>query len=85
MPHLLMPTNMANLAVTYRNKRWWPEAEALDVQVIETSKTKLRADYPDILASMTNVAFMLKSPSLINRTVPLIEDCYKLGLVVFNF
>ncbi|PVH92709.1 hypothetical protein DM02DRAFT_537436 [Periconia macrospinosa] len=76
---------MGNLAATYRNKRRWPEAEALEVQVIETSKTKLRADYPDMLASMNNVAFMLKSPSLINRTVSLIEDCYKLGLVVFNF
>ncbi|KAK4161917.1 kinesin light chain [Cladorrhinum sp. PSN259] len=34
----------------------WEEAEKLEVQVMEISKTKLGADYPDTLTSMANLA-----------------------------
>ncbi len=34
----------------------WEEAEKLDVQVMETRKTKLGADHPDTLTSMANLA-----------------------------
>ena len=36
-------TSMANLASTYRNQGRWKEAEKLEVQVMETRKTKLGA------------------------------------------
>ncbi|KAG9249446.1 uncharacterized protein F5Z01DRAFT_746111 [Emericellopsis atlantica] len=47
---------MGNLAATYRNQGRWEEAEALEVQVMETRKTKLGADHPDTLTSMANLA-----------------------------
>ena len=47
---------MANLASTYRNQGRWEEAEKLEVQVMETSKTKLGADRPDTLTSMASLA-----------------------------
>ncbi|KEY71651.1 hypothetical protein S7711_10241, partial [Stachybotrys chartarum IBT 7711] len=47
---------MANLASTYRNQGQWEETEKLDVQVMETRKTKLGADHPDTLTSMNNLA-----------------------------
>ena len=40
----------------YRNQGRWKEAEKFDVQVIETSKTKLGADHPSTLTSMANLA-----------------------------
>ncbi|KAF4615876.1 hypothetical protein G7Y89_g15240 [Cudoniella acicularis] len=43
-------TSMANLASTYRNQGRWDEAEELEVQVMETRKTKLGADHPDKFA-----------------------------------
>jgi hypothetical protein len=47
---------MANLASTYRDQGRWDEAEKLEVQVIETSKTKLGVDHPSTLTSMANLA-----------------------------
>ncbi|KAF2476755.1 TPR-like protein [Lindgomyces ingoldianus] len=47
---------MANLASTYRDQGRWKDAEELDVQVVETCKTKLGADHPNTLASMANLA-----------------------------
>jgi hypothetical protein len=40
---------MANLALTYRDQGRWEEAEKLFVLVMETRKTKLGADHPDML------------------------------------
>jgi tetratricopeptide repeat protein len=37
-------TSMANLASTYRHQGRWEEAEKLEIQVMETRKTKLGAD-----------------------------------------
>ena len=48
--------SMGNLASTYRNQGRWEEAEKLEVQVMETRKTKLGADHPDTLTSMANLA-----------------------------
>ncbi|KAJ6109868.1 hypothetical protein N7486_002103 [Penicillium sp. IBT 16267x] len=50
------PTSMGNLASTYRKQGRWEEAEQLDVQVMETRKTKLGEDHPDTLTSMANLA-----------------------------
>ncbi|CAG8883952.1 unnamed protein product, partial [Penicillium egyptiacum] len=38
------------------NQGRWEEAEKLEVQVVETRKTKLGVDHPDTLASMANLA-----------------------------
>jgi len=38
-------TSMNNLASTYRNQGRWDAAEELDMQVMETSKKKLGADF----------------------------------------
>jgi hypothetical protein len=47
---------MANLALTYRNQGRWKEAEALEVQVMETRKRVLGQEHPDTLTSMANLA-----------------------------
>jgi hypothetical protein len=44
---------MAYLALTYRNQGRW-EAEKLEVQVMETRKTKLGANHPDTLTTDRN-------------------------------
>ncbi|KAJ6095554.1 hypothetical protein N7486_006300 [Penicillium sp. IBT 16267x] len=46
----------AMLAVAYRLEGGWREAEQLEVQVMETRKTKLGVDHPDTLTSMANLA-----------------------------
>ncbi|KAJ5111451.1 hypothetical protein N7532_001986 [Penicillium argentinense] len=54
-------TSICNLASTYRNQVQWEEAEKLEVQVMETRKTKLGAEQPDTLTSMANFAFTWKT------------------------
>jgi tetratricopeptide (TPR) repeat protein len=46
----------AMLAVAYRLEGRWEEAEQLQVQVLETCKTKLGSGHPDTLTSMANLA-----------------------------
>jgi tetratricopeptide (TPR) repeat protein len=52
-------TQMANLAVTYRNQGRWKEAKELATQVMEKRKVVLGSEDPDTLASMANVALIL--------------------------
>ncbi|KAF2185808.1 hypothetical protein K469DRAFT_777737 [Zopfia rhizophila CBS 207.26] len=59
--HPDMLTTMANLALTYRNKGRWDEAEELVVQVMETCKRVLGPEHPDTLISMNNLSFTWKS------------------------
>ncbi|KAI8633501.1 P-loop containing nucleoside triphosphate hydrolase protein [Xylariaceae sp. FL1651] len=47
---------MSNLASTYRNQGRWNEAESLDAQVLEISKTVLGPEHPSTLLSMSNLA-----------------------------
>ncbi|KAJ5496696.1 hypothetical protein N7463_008683 [Penicillium fimorum] len=47
---------MANLALMFRDQGRWEEAEKLQVQVMETRKTKLGEDHPDTLTGMANLA-----------------------------
>ncbi|KAK3902246.1 hypothetical protein C8A05DRAFT_44283 [Staphylotrichum tortipilum] len=47
---------MSNLALTYGNQGRWGEAEELQVQVMETRKTKPGPDHPDMLTTMNNLA-----------------------------
>jgi hypothetical protein len=47
---------MGNLVSTYWNQGRWDGAEKLEVQAMETRKTKLGADHPDTLTSMANLA-----------------------------
>src|SRR5438477_9418238 len=47
---------MAKLGRTYKDQGRWEEAEKLEVQVMETRKTKLGADHPSTLTSMANLA-----------------------------
>jgi hypothetical protein len=54
------------------------------VQVLETHKTKLGADHPDTPTSMNNLALTLKARGFTRRAICLIEDCCKLGSVVFD-
>ncbi|KAL8364658.1 hypothetical protein RB595_003778 [Gaeumannomyces hyphopodioides] len=44
------------LASLYRDQGRWEEAEKLEVEVMETRKTKLGVDHPDTLTSMANLA-----------------------------
>ncbi|CAI7622755.1 unnamed protein product [Penicillium pancosmium] len=46
----------AILAEAYRSEGAWEKAEQLEVQVMETRKTKLGADHPSTLTSMANLA-----------------------------
>ncbi|KAJ5869517.1 hypothetical protein N7455_004458 [Penicillium solitum] len=46
----------AMLAQAYRIEGRWEEAEQLEVQVMETRKTKLGVDHPSTLTSMANLA-----------------------------
>ncbi len=66
---------MANLASTYRNQGRWEEAEKLEVQVMETRKTKLGADHPDTLMSMANLALTWKSQGRHTDALVLMKDC----------
>ncbi|SPO03831.1 related to D-ribulokinase [Cephalotrichum gorgonifer] len=50
---------MGNLASTLWNQGRWEEAERLEVQVMETRKTKLGADHLSMLTSMGNLASTL--------------------------
>ncbi|KAG9241001.1 hypothetical protein BJ878DRAFT_429068, partial [Calycina marina] len=47
------------------------DAEKLEVQVMETSKTKL----PDTLKSMNNLAFKWEENGKENEAVRLMKDC----------
>ena len=51
---------------------------------METHKKKLGADHPDTLISMNNLAFTLKGQGLTNKAILLMEDCYKLRVVVLG-
>ncbi|KAK3946519.1 hypothetical protein QBC32DRAFT_374836 [Pseudoneurospora amorphoporcata] len=44
------------LALVFRDRGLWKEAEKLEVQVLETSKAELGADHPSTLTSMNNLA-----------------------------
>ncbi|KAF2189129.1 hypothetical protein K469DRAFT_763874, partial [Zopfia rhizophila CBS 207.26] len=46
---------------TYNKQGRWEEAEKLRVQVIKTHKKKLRADHPDTLRSMKNLASIYRN------------------------
>ena len=58
---------MGNLASTYWNQDRSDDAEKLEVQVTETSKTKLGADHPDTLTSMANLVLTRKHKVGISR------------------
>ncbi|KAF2464493.1 putative kinesin [Lindgomyces ingoldianus] len=78
-------TSMANLASTYRNQGRWEEAESLEVQVMETSKSKLGVDHPSTLTTMNNLAFTFKGKGDKGKAIRLMEECvrkqkYILGL-----
>ena len=55
-PAILTLASMAKLTLTYSNQGRLEEAEKLEVQVLETFKTKVGADHPDTLTSMSNLA-----------------------------
>ncbi|KAH8891468.1 hypothetical protein GQ53DRAFT_746574 [Thozetella sp. PMI_491] len=42
----------------YSSRGQWDEAETLEVEVMETRKTKLRVDHLSTLTSMNNIAFI---------------------------
>lgn len=69
---------MANLASTYRNQGRWDDAEQLEVQVMETSKTKLGVYHPDTLTSMNNLAFTWKGSGKEIEAVSLMEESVQL-------
>ncbi|RAL07856.1 uncharacterized protein BO97DRAFT_473365 [Aspergillus homomorphus CBS 101889] len=75
-------TSIANLASTYWNQGRWDEAEQLEVQaeqlevqVLETRKTKLGGDHPDTLASMADLAFTWKSSGHDDPALDLLRAC----------
>ena len=52
---------MAMVALAHKLRGRWEEAEKLEVEAMETLKTKLGAGHPDTLTSMNNLAFTWKS------------------------
>jgi hypothetical protein len=68
---------MANLASTYRSQGRWEEAEKLEVQVMDMSKTKLGADHPDTLTSMNNLAFTWKYIGRRCEAIDLMRSCIR--------
>jgi hypothetical protein len=67
---------MANLARrTYSDQGRWEESEQLEVQVMETRKTKLGADHPDTLRSMANLAFTFESVGRRSVGIDLLRTC----------
>ncbi|KAK3897392.1 hypothetical protein C8A05DRAFT_19834, partial [Staphylotrichum tortipilum] len=50
-------------------------AEKLEVLVMETRKTKLGADHPDMLTSMNNLAFTWQVQDRFADALALMEDC----------
>jgi len=68
-------SGMAYLASKYRDLGQWEDAEKLEVQVIETRKTKSGADHPDTLTSMVNLSFTWKSQGRDANALALIESC----------
>ncbi|CAG8293183.1 unnamed protein product, partial [Penicillium salamii] len=46
----------ATLGTIYSDEGWWADAERFQLQVMETSKTKLGEDHPSTLISMANLA-----------------------------
>lgn len=63
------------LAVAYRSEGRLKEAEQLEVQVIETSKTKLGADHPDTLTSMANLASIMELTGRHVKAIDLLKSC----------
>jgi hypothetical protein len=55
-------TSMANLASTYWDQGRWKEAETLEVVVMEKMQPVLGNDHPDTLASMANLASIVREP-----------------------
>ena len=51
---------------------------------METRKTKLRADHPDKLASMNNLAFTWKSQGSTSKAISLVKNCCKRRAVVLG-
>jgi hypothetical protein len=66
---------MNNLALTFENQGRWEEAEQLQVQVMETSKTKLGADHHNTLTSMANLAFTWESTGRHAEAIDLLKIC----------
>lgn len=66
---------MANLMLTFWNQGRWDEAEKLEVEVMETSKTKLGADHSDTLNRMANLAFTWRSQGRHADALALTEGC----------
>ena len=69
---------MANLALTYRNRGQWKEAEELEVQVMETSAWVLGSEHPSTLTSIKNLAFTLKGQGHKDKAISLMEKCFQL-------
>ncbi|KAJ6114716.1 hypothetical protein N7486_000494 [Penicillium sp. IBT 16267x] len=61
-----------------RDQGRWEEAEQLDVQVMETRKTKLGEDHPNSLTSMNNLAHTLRSSSQYTAALQLMAECVQL-------
>jgi hypothetical protein len=77
--------SISMLATAYWLDGRWEEAEQLEMQVMETRKTKLGEDHPDRLSSMANLAFTCKSSGHNAQAIDLLRNCLakqrqKLGL-----
>ncbi|KAH8675242.1 hypothetical protein BX600DRAFT_507495 [Xylariales sp. PMI_506] len=59
-----------------RNQGRFEEAEQLDIQALETKKTKLGVDHPDTLTSMENLAYTWQSRGHHEKALALIEQCF---------
>jgi len=71
-------TSMTNLAAACWDLGKYKEAEALEVQVLETSKRVLGAGHPSTLSSMVNLAQTWKSVERDNEAMALMHNAANL-------
>lgn len=62
----------------FLNQRRWAEAEQLEVQVMETSKTVLGPEHPSTLNSMWNLSHTLKDLGQYLKALSMLEICVRL-------
>jgi hypothetical protein len=67
------------VGLAYKLNGRWDDFEKLDVQVIETRKTKLGVAHPDTLTSMANLVFIWKKNGKEIEAIRLMEDCVLVG------
>ena len=70
--------SMGTVGLAYSSGGRWKEAEELHVGVMETRKSVPGEEHQDMLTSMNNFAFTLKSQSRNEEAISLMRRCFRL-------